>query len=238
MVIGSRQRLSTFGDHEFRVTVSRESVKQVASTKTLGMTLDENLTWKNHVDAISKKITSGIGALKRVRGLIDEETARKVYQGFIEPYFSYCAPVWDGLGKTLSDKLQKLQNRAARRVITRSSYDISSELLLEQLKWNKLSLNRHRQKAILMYKTLNGQTPQYLDEIFTPRRYQYPLRNSNGKLFLCKLKTDYLKRSFSYSGAFLWNNLLEPIRLSPSLTAFKTSLDLVYSNIDSHTATR
>ena len=45
----------------------------------------------------------------------------------IEPYFSYCAPVWDGLGHTLSDRLQKLQNRAAR-VIMRSSYDISSEV--------------------------------------------------------------------------------------------------------------
>ena len=37
-----------------------------------------------------------------------------MYQGLIEPYFSYCAPAWDGIGSKLSDKLQKLQNRAAR----------------------------------------------------------------------------------------------------------------------------
>ena len=92
------------------------------------MTLDENLTWRDHVEVISKKISSVIGALKRIRGLIDQETAIKAYQGFIEPYFSYCAPVWDGLGHTLSDRLQKLQNRAAR-VITRSSYDISSGII-------------------------------------------------------------------------------------------------------------
>ena len=41
------------------------------------------------------------------------ETAIKVYNGFIEPYFSYCATVWDGISVTLSDRLQKLQNRAA-----------------------------------------------------------------------------------------------------------------------------
>ena len=57
--------------------------------KTLGLTLDENLTWKNHVDAITKKISSGISALKRVRGLIDNETAIKAYQGLIEHYFSW-----------------------------------------------------------------------------------------------------------------------------------------------------
>ena len=91
------------------------------------MTLDENLTWRDYVEVISKKISSGIGALQRIRGLIDQETAIKAYQGFIEPYFSYCAPVWDGLGHTRSDRLQKLQNRTAR-VITRSSYDIPSKL--------------------------------------------------------------------------------------------------------------
>ena len=36
--------------------------------------MDENLTWKNHADAITKKISSGISALKRVRELIDNET--------------------------------------------------------------------------------------------------------------------------------------------------------------------
>ena len=39
-----------------------------------------------------------------------------MHQGVIvnEPYFSYCAPVWDGIGSKLSDKLQKLKNEAAR----------------------------------------------------------------------------------------------------------------------------
>ena len=88
MVIDSRQRLATFDNHELRVTVDREPVRQVTSTKTLGLTLDENLTWKNHIEVISKKVSSGIGALKRVRGLIDRETAIKVHKGFVEP-------VWD-----------------------------------------------------------------------------------------------------------------------------------------------
>ena len=44
MVIGSRQRLATFDDPELCVTVNNAPVKQVKSAKTLGMTLDENLT--------------------------------------------------------------------------------------------------------------------------------------------------------------------------------------------------
>ena len=85
--------------------------------------LDIANTFNNYFTTIviSKKISSSIRALKRVRGLIDRETAIKVYKGFIEPYFSYFVPVWDRLGKTLSDRLKKLQSRAAR-VITRSTY--------------------------------------------------------------------------------------------------------------------
>jgi hypothetical protein len=106
MIIGSRQRVATFNNYELSVSVDNVPVRQVSSTKTLGLTLDENITWRNHVEVITKKISSGIGALKRVRGMIDQETAIKAYKGFIEPYFSYCAPVWDGV--TLSDRLQKL----------------------------------------------------------------------------------------------------------------------------------
>jgi hypothetical protein len=45
-----------------------------------------------------------------IRSYISQDTAARVYQGLIEPYFSYCAPVLDGIGSKLSDKLQKLQN--------------------------------------------------------------------------------------------------------------------------------
>ena len=58
----------------------------------------------------------------------------------------------------LSDKLQKLQNRAAR-VITQSPFDTSSNLLLAMLKWEELSLRRKKQKALIRYKTLNELAP-------------------------------------------------------------------------------
>ena len=112
------------------------------------------------------------------------------------PHFDYCSPDGDCLSSYLSDKLQKLQNSAAR-VITKSPFDASSNHLLSTLSWEKLSLRRKKQKALMMYKTMNDLFPEYLQSLFSERQSAYNLRNSEGRLTLSKPSTNYLKRSFS-----------------------------------------
>ena len=48
-----------------------------------------------------KKLSSGIGALKRVRPFVSMHTAIKIYKGLIDPHFDYCSAVWDGLTNSL-----------------------------------------------------------------------------------------------------------------------------------------
>ena len=138
-------------------------------------------------------------------------TAIKICKGLIEPHFHYCSAVWDGLTQQLSEKLQKLQklqNRAIR-VIAKSSYDTSPRFLLNSLAWDNLSVRRDKQKANLMYKCIKNLAPAYLCNLFDPRTPNYYFRNAKKKLMLPKPRTDYLKHSFSYSSALLWNNLPE-----------------------------
>ena len=52
----------------------------------------------------------------------------------------------------------------------------------------------------------------------------YRLRNTENKLVLPQPRTDYLKKSFSYSGAQLWNNLPVDLRQASSLADFKSKL--------------
>ena len=67
----------------------------------------------------------------------------------------------------------------------------------------------------MMYKTMNDLAPEYLSikfsvqSLFSQRYFAYNLRNSEGRLTLSKPSTNYLKRSLSYSGAMVWNNLLK-----------------------------
>ena len=134
-----------------------------------------------------------------MRPFISKETAIQIYNALIMPHFDYCSPAWDCLSGYLSDKLQKLQNRAAR-VITKSPFDASSNHLLSTLSWDRLSLRRKKQKALMMYKTMNDLALEYLQSLFSQRHSAYNLKNSKGRLTLSKPSTNYLKRSFSYSG--------------------------------------
>jgi len=164
--------------------------------------------------------------------IVSMHTAIKINKGLIKPYFDNCSAVRDGLTQQLSEKHQ---NRAVR-VITKSSYDTSSRFLLHLLGWDNLAVRRAKQKANLMYKCINNLTPAYFCNLFAPRTPNYYFRNAKKTLMLPKPKTDYMKWSFSYSGALLWNNFPEETRTSNSLSFFQRSIHTLFSDHYSPTA--
>ena len=85
-------------------------------------------------------------------------------------------------------------------------------------------------------KSLNGLAPVYLQDLFSERHTDYDLRDSFCKLNLPKPRTDYLKRSFVYSGALLWNSLPENIRAIRSIGQFKKEINRALVTFDSHSA--
>ena len=86
-----------------------------------------------------------------------------------------------------------------------------------------LDRQRDFQKAVMMFKSLNGLAPEYLQSMFKARdSISYSLRDSEGKLVVPRPRTNYLKNSFSYSGAVLWNGLPVGLRQASTLNEFKT----------------
>ena len=82
-------------------------------------------------------------------------------------------------------------------------------------------------KSVMMYNIVNNMVPDYLSSQFVFRSdtfLTYNLRDSDSSLAIPQPRTNYCKRSLSYSGAVLWNSLPLDIRQSPSLDEFKSKL--------------
>ena len=145
-----------------------------------------------------------------------------IYNSLVQPHFDYCSSVWGSCSKSLS---QKLQNRAAR-VITFSNYDRSTDELLQMVNWVKLDRQCLVDKSIMMYKIVNRMAPDYFCShfVFRSDTLTYNLRESDFSLAIPQPRTNYYKKSLSYSGAVLWNWLPLDMRQSPSLNVFKSKL--------------
>ena len=110
MVISTRQKSLAENCSEINIQLDDHPICRVEHAKSLGLIIDERLSWSNHIKEICRKIYSAIGALRHIRSLISQSTAVQIYNALIQPHFDYCAPVWDGLSSYQSEKLQKLQN--------------------------------------------------------------------------------------------------------------------------------
>jgi len=121
-----------------RFAINDFQVSQVTTAKSLGVTIDERLDWSGHIEKITKKVASGIAAIKRIRHLVPQATLHLIYQALIQSHFVYCNIVWGNCGITLQNKVQKLQNRAAR-ALTYSNYDVDTGHLFKLLGWKNLA---------------------------------------------------------------------------------------------------
>ena len=84
--------------------------------------------------------------------------------GLVQSHYDYCSVVWGNCGKTLRDKLQRLQNRAAR-VLTNSNYDADASILLNDLEWQNLETQRQFQKAVMVYNSSLPPPPPFPRQI-------------------------------------------------------------------------
>ena len=113
ILIASRQKLSTLSSQP-ELSIDNVLIEKVTSVKSLWVFIDEDLRWQTHIDKLSKKIASGIAAIKRSRDFVPTPTLHCIYNDLIQSQFDYRNIVWGNCGKTLFDRLQKHQNRAAR----------------------------------------------------------------------------------------------------------------------------
>ena len=97
---------------------------------------------------------------------------------------------------------------------------------LSALGWEPLKAERKEAKAKLMFKLLNKMCPKILPKHFTYKSEMsnYDLRDISCTLCLPQPRTNNMKRSFMFNGAYIWNSLPKIIRKSKSFPCFKSKI--------------
>ena len=119
MIIVSSPKL-TFIDFSPLIKLAGKPIKHVLKTDYLGLITDEKLSWVDYVSTLTEKISSVVAATRNVN-FPPRKTVITVYQSLVGSRLRYCDTVWSNCGLTLKNKLQSLQNRAAR-VFTLTKY--------------------------------------------------------------------------------------------------------------------
>ena len=134
--------------------------------KYLGLLIDENLSWKSHIDFICNKISKIVGLLAKLRHFIPLHILITLYRSLIHPYLSYGISAWGQACKTHLNKILILQKRALK-LIYFTDYRESAIPLFS--KANILPVNFLFLECIsnLMYDVVNQNAPPSLCKLFT-----------------------------------------------------------------------
>ena len=227
LLIRGRKKLKDIENSEtqkLQIVIGEEPVSIVKHIKYLGIEVDQFLSWDDHISAVTKKISKGIGMLRYAKRYLPLTTIQSMYRSLIEPYFRSCCSVWGVCSTTALNRLQKLQNRAAR-IATSSPYDASSQPLLKELGWPTVKELIETETARIVFRSINEEAPNYLTALFDRLSdiSVRELRNTNTDLKLPRLKTCSGQRCFAYRGAQLWNNLSAEVKKAPTLIRFKSA---------------
>ena len=110
LITGCKQKISKLTNDPVIQIINRP-VNRVATKTSLGIVIDQYFLWDIYRDEICKKVSSGIGAIRRLKPYVTRETLVSVYYVLVEPYFDYCCLVWEPIGAKLSNRLQSFQNK-------------------------------------------------------------------------------------------------------------------------------
>ena len=210
-------------------------LENVTSEKLLGVTLNHNLSWEEHISCVISKVNSKLALLRHIKGCLPIETRKLFSNAHILSYMDFCSNVW-GNSPHVQD-LFLAQKRVARTILDIKGKAIISpenrtHNLLSHLNWMCIQDRINYRQVTMVFKSINGLAPQYMSDMFNFATNRENTRQYNRKVLTVppgKHKVVF-EQSYKYSSVQLWNKVKPEIRDSCSLNTFKSNYLKDYFN--------
>ena len=131
MLITSRQKRNKLQEDTLSLTrgfrnYNDRDIKMTTSDKILGVYVNQNLSWNDHYQHVSKKVSSYLWLLSKIKTYLSREHRLLFYTSYIKPQFDYCSVIWSNSSNFNIDKINKLQRRACKLILLKEYVSLNT----------------------------------------------------------------------------------------------------------------
>ena len=223
LVISSRQMAKRISPAP--LAVGSDQISPSSSVKNLGVIIDKFATMEDYVSSICRSAYLQLKNISRLKKHLDKSTLECIVHAFVTSKLDYCNSLLVGLPDVLINRLQCIQNSAAR-ILTGTPKYAHITPVLKELHWLPVEKRIIFKVLLLVFKAVRHHAPAYLQNVIKEYAPTRSLRSASQKL----LKVPYTPstlvqdRAFSVVGPQLWNELPFTIRNEQSIDLFKSKL--------------
>ena len=136
----------------------------VLDLKLLGVIIDDQMNFSEHIRENSRKASQRLGVLNRFRSILATTLKMTTYKTSILPHVTYCSTVWHFAKSSDLRKIERIREKAMRIIYCDKSSNY--EKLLRKANLPTLQNRRIQDIAILMDTVKHGLVPEYIAHLF------------------------------------------------------------------------
>ena len=224
MVLGTKQQLSKV--YKSDVQVGDDIICKNHVTRNLGVHIDEHLKMTEHVNFVCRTAMFHLRNIRIIRKCLSKEATEVLVNALVTSRLDYCNGLLYGIAGFNMDKLQRVQNNAARVILQLPKFAHITPAIMS-LHWLPIKFRIVFKILLVTFKCIHGIGPVYLSGLL---KFYAPSRTNMRSSSLLHLQVPRSKSvragdiSFSVAAPRLWNSLPLYVKQAENVSIFKSRL--------------
>ena len=198
------------------MTSNGSATNIVDSAKYLGVVIDNELNFKQHIKILEGKVARSVGILSKLKHFFPQNIMLQLYYALVHPFLFYGIIIWGATYPTYIKRLRSLQNRAIQAV-ARCHYREEVKLFYNQFRILQIDDLLKHEIAKFVHCNITNKTPNSFRNYFC-KTAEYSSRvkkqsSDNSNLYIPRYRTNKLQRCIKYQGVKIWNSIPQKTRV-------------------------